>query len=97
MEFCFDLLVVFYVGVQGLMQIMLVIVKGLELSNLFLSEYNIMVGSKLLGCLLKKYEQNLDLVLVVYNVGEGVVRKYNGVFLYKEIMEYVVKVNLVLD
>ncbi|MVF10944.1 transglycosylase SLT domain-containing protein [Ketobacter sp. MCCC 1A13808] len=93
----FDPLAVSHVGAQGLMQIMPVTAKGLELSNPFSPEHNIMAGSKLLGRLLKKYEQNLDLALAAYNAGEGAVRKYNGVPPYKETMEYVVKVNLALD
>lgn len=90
-EFLFDCIVVLWVGVQGLMQLMLCIVCYLEVVDLFDVSVNIYGGICFFVYLQNKFSI-LDQVLVVYNVGEGNVCCYGGIFLFLEIRVYVKKV-----
>lgn len=98
-EFGFNLQVVLFKGVIGLMQVILDIgvcygvigdVCCMVVQKLVDLKMNIIIGVCYLSDLLCMFLGNLEFVLVVYNVGEGVVQKYgNDILFYVEIQNYV--------
>ncbi len=79
-------------GAKGLMQLMPVIIRKLNVSDPFEPEENIKAGVKYLKELLDKYNGDYKKTLAAYNAGSRAVEKYGGVPDYKETGHYVKKV-----
>ncbi len=79
-------------GAVGLMQLMPATAERFNVSDRKDPVQNIKGGTKFLGVLLKKYDNNLELTLAAYNAGEGAVKKYgNKIPPYPETQRYVKK------
>lgn len=63
----------------------------------FNPEQNIEGGTKYLKFLLTKYDGDRRLALAAYNAGEGAVDKYGGIPPYRETINYVEKIEALLD
>lgn len=80
-------------GAVGLMQLMPSTAKRYGVNNRMDPEANVRGGARYVKDLLKRYENNLTLVLAAYNAGEHTVKKYgNKVPPYPETQSYVKKV-----
>lgn len=98
-EFGFNVMVVFSKGVVGLMQILFDIVECYGLQGdcckmLYQKLIDLKINICLVVCylcdLMVMFLQYVELVIVFYNVGEGVVQKYgNKILFYFEIQGYV--------
>jgi len=84
-------------GAQGLMQVIPATAKRFGVADSFNPEQNIEGGTKYLKFLLKKYDGDRRLALAAYNAGEGVVDKYGGIPPYRETINYVEKIEALLD
>src|ERR1041384_3895252 len=78
-----------HAGAQGLMQLMPATAKRFGCDDINDPESNVEAGTKYLGCLLKRFDGNVELALAGYNAGEGAVDKYNGIPPYNETRNYV--------
>ncbi len=79
-------------GARGLMQIIPMNYRSLNISDPFNPSQNIMGGSKYLRQMLGIYKGSLKLALAAYNAGPNAVKKYRGIPPYEETQNYVVKV-----
>jgi len=80
-------------GAKGLMQLMPVVANHYGAENIYDPSENIHAGARYLEDLMKKYEQNLDLVLAAYNAGETAVDRYDRqIPPFSETQNYVRKV-----
>ena len=84
-------------GAQGLMQLIPATAKRFGVEDSFNPEQNIEGGTKYLKFLLKKYDGDRRLALAAYNAGEGAVDKYGGIPPYRETINYVEKIEALLD
>ncbi len=84
-------------GAQGLMQLIPATAKRFGVEDSFNPEQNIEGGTKYLKFLLKKYDGDRRLALAAYNAGEGAVDKYGGIPPYRETINYVDKIEALLD
>lgn len=84
-----------HAGAKGLMQLMDFNWEpwGIDPFN---ADDNIRVGTAMLARLLKKY-RNPRLALAAYNAGEGAVKKYGGVPPYQETIEYIARIETLLN
>jgi len=79
-------------GATGLMQIMPFNYNSLNINDPFDPGQNIMGGTRYLKLLMKRYKEDIPLVLAAYNAGPDVVDRYNSVPPYGETQSYVNRV-----
>lgn len=79
-------------GAQGLMQVMPQTAARYREKDLFSPITNIQVGTRHLAYLMKRYSDNLPLVLAAYNAGEENVDRYKGIPPFSETQGYVKRV-----
>ena len=84
-------------GALGVMQIMPATARELGLEDPFDAQKNIHAGARFLREMLDLFEGDLELALAAYNAGQGAVRKYGGVPPYPETLQYLVRVNRLVD
>jgi soluble lytic murein transglycosylase-like protein len=89
-ESAFDPKAVSKAGAQGLMQLLPATARRYGVGNPFDPEQNLGGGARYLSYLLKRYNNNLELVLAAYNAGEDAVDRYGRTIPpYRETREYV--------
>jgi len=89
----FDANAVSGAGAQGLMQLMPATAKSYGVSDVFDPQQNIRGGARYLRDLIKRYDEDYELVLAAYNAGEDAVAKYGGkIPPYAETRRYIPKV-----
>ena len=91
-ESAFNPVAVSSVGAQGLMQIMPMNFKDLDIRDPFDPEQNIKGGARYFSQLLKRFGGNLQLAIAAYNAGPEAVEQYKRIPPYKETMKYVKRV-----
>jgi hypothetical protein len=76
-------------GAQGLMQLMPGTAEQMQVANPYDIQENIEAGTRYLGYLLKKFNNNLPLALAAYNAGPQRVNKFQGVPPIKETQKFI--------
>jgi soluble lytic murein transglycosylase-like protein len=84
-------------GAQGLMQLMPETALSYGVSDSFDAEQNIRGGVHHLSDLIEKYDGDVKLALAAYNAGEGAVQKYGGIPPYRETIDYIQKIELLMS
>jgi soluble lytic murein transglycosylase-like protein len=79
------------------MQLMPETAKDLGVTNAFDPAQNVDGGTKHLKYLIEKYDGKLALALAAYNAGEGTVEKYGGIPPYSETIQYIKKIERLIE
>jgi hypothetical protein len=79
-------------GAEGLMQLMPATAADLEVEDPFDPRENIDGGVRHLKRLMRRFHNDLPLVLAAYNAGEQAVINHRGIPPYRETRQYVVRV-----
>jgi soluble lytic murein transglycosylase-like protein len=79
-------------GAAGLMQLMPLTARALDVSDVFDPTQNVEAGTKYLRRLLDQYDHDLGKALAAYNAGPGKVDAYKGLPPYRETQQYVNRV-----
>jgi soluble lytic murein transglycosylase-like protein len=79
-------------GARGLMQLMPLTASNYGVRDPFDPRANIDGGVREVRRLMRRFDQNLPLVLAAYNAGENAVLRYRGVPPYRETKQYVARV-----
>jgi len=79
-------------GAAGLMQLMPLTARSLDVSDVFDPTQNVEAGAKYLRRLLDQYDHDLGKALAAYNAGPAKVDAYKGVPPYRETRDYVGRV-----
>ena len=88
----FDHKAVSHKGAQGLMQLMPDTAQEMRVGDPFNPEENIFGGTRYLGLLLERFQNNKRLALAAYNAGPEVVEAYQGIPPYPETRTFVKRV-----
>ena len=89
-ESAFDTKAVSRAGAQGLMQLHPTTARRYGVGNAFDPEQNLRGGASYLSDLLRRYDNDLELVLAAYNAGEDAVERYGRhIPPYRETRAYV--------
>jgi soluble lytic murein transglycosylase-like protein len=88
----FDHKAVSHKGAQGLMQLMPDTAQEMRVGDPFNPEENIFGGTRYLGLLLERFQNNKRLALAAYNAGPEVVEAYEGIPPYAETRTFVERV-----
>lgn len=88
----FDHKAVSHKGAQGLMQLMPDTAQEMRVGDPFNPEENIFGGTRYLGLLLERFQNNKRLALAAYNAGPEVVEAYEGMPPYPETRTFVKRV-----
>jgi soluble lytic murein transglycosylase-like protein len=85
-------------GAVGLMQLLPTTARRYGAFNAFDPEQNIQAGTHYLADLIARYGgEKLELVLAAYNAGEDAVERYRGIPPYRETIEYVRRIQRILQ
>lgn len=79
-------------GAAGLMQLMPLTARSLDVSDVFDPTQNVEAGTKYLRRLLDQYDHDLTKALAAYNAGPAKVDAYKGLPPYRETHQYVKRV-----
>lgn len=79
-------------GAAGLMQLMPLTARSLNVSDVFDPTQNVEAGAKYLRRLLDQYDHDLSKALAAYNAGPAKVDAYRGLPPYRETQQYVKRV-----
>lgn len=79
-------------GAAGLMQLMPLTARSLDVSDVFDPTQNVEAGTKYLRRLLDQYDHDLGKALAAYNAGPAKVDAYRGLPPYRETQQYVKRV-----
>lgn len=79
-------------GAAGLMQLMPLTARSLDVSDVFDPTQNVEAGTKYLRRLLDQYGHDLSKALAAYNAGPAKVDAYRGLPPYRETQQYVKRV-----
>jgi soluble lytic murein transglycosylase len=88
----FDHRAVSYKGAQGLMQLMPGTAAQMEVRDSFDPEENILGGTRYLGLLIDRFDQDLEKAVAAYNCGPERVESHNGIPPIPETTDFVRKV-----
>jgi soluble lytic murein transglycosylase len=88
----FDPNAISHKGARGLMQIMPVNFRLLDVENPFDPQQSIHAGARYLREMMDRFDGRLALSLAAYNAGPGAVDRYNGIPPYQETEEYIERV-----
>lgn len=93
----FNHMAVSHVGASGLLQLMPATARRFGVKDVFDPAENIRGAMIYMKWLLNEFNNNVVFMLAGYNAGEGAVRKYGGVPNYRETINYVSKVQGLLN
>lgn len=84
-------------GARGVMQLMPDVISDFEVEDPLSSSQSIDAGARLLRALMRRYSGDIPRVAAAYNAGPRTVDRYGGVPPYRETIDYVAKVEALLE